>query len=391
MAAKNTPIEIIPQAFPGISADEVKELIASSQIQKYPTGTVLCRENQLEATFYLLLEGSVEVSKTINNMERRMLKRLKPGSFFGEMALIHNAPRAATVTAKTDVSVMEIHKTDFDRVLQHSSSVSLAMVREISSRLRENDEMAIEDLRMRAAELARAYQRLAEQDLARREFLTNVAHELRTPLTSASGYLQLLQKNALPQSEIPNAIDAIGRSVQQITALVNDILFLQEMDLILPKFQAVDLLLIAEDVVAKYQEKAEANKVVLKLQAPVNLPQVSGDLKSLERALTSLVDNAVKFSPNGGRVTVDLAQEDNQLVIKVSDTGIGIAPERLPHIFDRFYHLDKSGEQLFSGVGLGLSITRQVIEQHNGKIEVESTLGMGTTFTIRLNIIRVVI
>src|SRR5512137_587403 len=114
------------------------------------------------------------------------------------------------------------------------------MVREISRRLRENDELAIEDLKMRASELAEAYQKLAEQDLARREFITNVAHELRTPLMAAGGFLQLLQKGIITQDKLPATIDTVARNIQQITTLVNDILFLQEMDLILPKFQPVD-------------------------------------------------------------------------------------------------------------------------------------------------------
>jgi len=194
MTANRAPSKIIPRAFPGIKPDEVEELIATSKVNTYPAGTVLCRENALETVFYMILEGDVEVTKVINQAEARVLKTLSAGDFFGEMALIHNAPRAATVTTKSDVVVLELDKDSFDRVLQHSSSVAMAMVREISERLRQNDEMAIEDLRMRASELAQAYQKLAEQDLARREFLTNVAHELRTPLMAASGYLQILQR-----------------------------------------------------------------------------------------------------------------------------------------------------------------------------------------------------
>jgi len=152
------------------------------------------------------------------------------------MALIHNAPRAATVTTKSDVVVLELDKESFDRVLQHSSSVAMAMVKEISERLRQNDEMAIEDLRMRASELAQAYQKLAEQDLARREFLTNVAHELRTPLMAASGYLQILQKGALQGNQLNEAIGTVSRHVGQIASLVNDILFLQEIELVLRIF-----------------------------------------------------------------------------------------------------------------------------------------------------------
>lgn len=386
-----SPKDIIPKAFPGVSQLELDELITRSRVVNYPAGTVLCEEGQVEDKFYILLDGSVSVSKTVNNVEQRQLKALEAGDFFGEMALIHNAPRAATVTTTTQVTVLEIDKENFDRVLQRSSNISMAMVREISSRLRENDEMAIEDLKMRASELAEAYQKLAEQELARREFLTNIAHELRTPLMAAGGFLQLLQKGLIPSDKLPATIDTVARNIQQITTLVNDILFLQEMDLILPKFQPVDMVKVANEVAEKYGEKAAANVVTIEVETKGVLPQVSGDPKSLERALTALVDNAVKFSPNGGKVIIRFREEDMYLAVDVVDEGIGIPPENVTKIFDRFYHLERTGEQLFSGIGLGLAITNQVIKQHNGRLTVVSEPGKGSTFTVLLKAMKVVI
>jgi signal transduction histidine kinase len=389
MNTSYSPVEILPNAFPGISEAETAELIASSKLASYPSGTILCRENKLEDIFYILISGSVSVKKMINKSETRMLKTLHAGDFFGEMALIHDAPRAAAVTAITDVTVMELRKDEFNRVLQHSSSISMAMVRQISNRLRENDAMAIEDLRMRANELARAYQKLAEQDFARREFLTNISHEIRTPLTAASGYLQLLQKGIVPAENMQSTVETIQRNVQQITSLVNDILFMQEMDLILPKFQSVDTEAILNNVVQKYLVQTNNSKIELHYKPVPGLPPVSGDPKSLERALTAIIDNAVKFSPFGGIINVSIAKEGNQIVIVIEDHGIGIEPEQLSTIFDRYSHVDKNDTQLFNGLGIGLAITKQVIEQHHGKLEVESVHGKGTTFTIRLNMMRV--
>ncbi len=384
-----SPKEILPRAFPGISGLEMDELMVRATVKNYPPGAVLCQESRVESTFYILLDGEVGVTKVINNSEQRQLKSLHAGDFFGEMALIHNAPRAATVTTKGQVTVLEIEKEDFTRVLQHSSSVSQAMVREISTRLRQNDEMAVEDLKIRASELSHAYQKLAEQELARREFLTNIAHELRTPLMAAGGFLQLLQKGAIPPDRLPMTIDTVSRNIQQITTLVNDILFLQEMDLILPKFQPVDIVKIAREVAEKYQDKAAANLLTIGVEASPNLLPVSGDLKSLERAMTSLVDNAVKFSPNGGHVTIRLREEDAFVAVDIIDQGIGIPPENITKIFDRFYHVERSGENLFGGIGLGLAITNQVIKQHNGSLDVVSEPGKGSTFTIRLKAMRV--
>lgn len=385
MTTQRAPAKIIPRAFPGITPGEVAELINNSQLKNYPPGSVLCQENAIEDTFYLILEGEVEVTKRINNNETRLLKTLGAGDFFGEMALIHNAPRAATVKTVTPLIVLEIHREAFDRVLKRSSSVSMAMVREISRRLRENDAMAIDDLRLRAGELAEAYQKLAELDVARREFLTNVAHRLRTPLTVAVGYLDLIGQGGIPAGQLQPTLDTVSRNVHNIMALVNDILFVQEMDLILAKFKPVDIAAIARSAADKYAEPARKNKVSLRVEAPADLQAVAGDAGHLERALTSLVDNAVKFSPGGGEVAILMHNDGEQVVVAVKDHGIGITQDNLTKIFDRFYHIDRSGNLLFEGIGLGLSISRQVIEQHKGRLWVESSPGRGSTFTMILN------
>jgi signal transduction histidine kinase len=384
MTNSRSPSRIIPIAFPGITPTEVDELISISTINNYPSGTILCRENNLEQTFYMILEGEADVSKIVNNTESRLLKTLGAGDFFGEMALIHNAPRAASVVAKSPLMVLELNKDGFDRVLHRSSSVAMAMVKEISSRLRQNDDMAIEDLRLRAGELAEAYQKMAEQEMARREFLTNVAHELRTPLMAASGYLQIMQKGVLTADKLNEVLNTVSRNIDQIVTLVNNILFLQEIDLVLPDFQPVDVVKITETVIENYSKKAEDHHIRIKLNRDRMVPPAVGDPKSLERALTALIDNAIKFSPHGGDVNIKFGTENGALVLSVEDHGIGIATTSLPHIFDRFYHIEQSGDDLFGGLGIGLSITRQVIEQHRGKIEVESRLGHGSTFTLFL-------
>jgi len=384
MTTVRTPAKIIPRAFPGIKPDEVQEIIVNSRIQSYPPETVVCKEDTVEYTFYMILEGDFEVTKVINNRERRLLKTLTAGDFFGEMALIHNAPRSATVTSKSNVVLLELDKDGFNRVLKHSPSVAMAMVSEISNRLRQNDQMAIEDLRVRASELADAYHKLAEQELARREFLTSVAHELRTPLMIAGGYLQALQKGMVKPEQMDATVNTIVRNVDQITALTNDILFLQELDLVLPDFQQVDIVEISQNVLKKYEPKAQTRNVKIKLNRDDHVAKVSGDPKSLERAVIALVDNAIKFSASGGEVEMQIVERGDRVLLSVEDHGIGIEPEIRPRIFDRFFHLEKQGDELYGGLGIGLSITRQVIQQHKGSLDVESEPGKGSKFTLTL-------
>ena len=382
-----SPRQVLQHAFPGIPADEAEMMISSGKVHSYPPNTVLCREGAIENIFYIILEGEVQVTKLLNELETRFLKHLKEGDFFGEMALIHNAPRAATVVTTVPSTILEINKDAFSKLLEQSSSMSMAMVREVSRRLRENDEMAIGDLRLKARELAGAYQQLAEQEFARREFLTTIAHELRTPLTAASGFLQLVRMGMLEGQTLTNAMDAIARNVQDIISLTNDILFLQEMDLILPAFQPTDVGAIVVKLVEQMRPRAVHNAVSLKHDIALDLPQVNGDAKSLERAIAAILDNAIKFSPDGGDVMVNVGSDEEQLWVRVEDHGVGIATDVMPCIFNRFYHVDHVGDYLFRGLGLGLSVARQVIEQHGGKILVESELGKGSTFTILLNTI----
>ena len=381
------PIDVLRRAFPGIPESEAEEMISAGKVREYPPDTVLCHEGAIESTFYIILDGEVQVTKFINDAEARFLKYLEPGDFFGEMALIQNSPRSATVMTKVPTTVLEINKEAFTDLFKRSTSVSLALAREVSRRLRENNEMAIEDLRIKAKELADAYQQLAELDYARREFLTTIAHELRTPLTAASGFLQVIRMGELQEESSNAALDTVTRNIQDIITLTNDILFLQEMDLILPEFQMTDVGGLVAHAVEQERTRAERNGVGFIINIAPNIPAISADSKSLERAIIAILDNAIKFSPEGGDVIIDVGHADSHVWVTVTDHGVGIPHEMMPRIFERFFHMDQVGVHMFRGLGLGLSIARQVIEQHGGMIDVKSTLSKGSTFTIWLKAI----
>lgn len=376
--------QAIYKAFPGIPHSEADSLIQAGKIMTYPPETLLCLEGRIEDIFYVILTGKVLVTKEINSTDSRLLKKLTPGDFFGEMGLIHDAPRAATVTTLVETTVLEINKFGFNDVLKQSSTVSLAMVREVSRRLRENDEMAIEDLRLKAGELAEAYQQLAELDLARREFLTTIAHELRTPLTSANGFLQMIQMGMLQGDELKKAMEAISNNLHRIIGLTNDILFLQEMDLIFSDFEQINMSDLIRVVIEKEADHAKQMGVKVALQVDGSLPKISGDVKSLERTFLAVLDNAIKFSLNGGEIKVSLFREGNSFWVEVEDQGIGIPEIDQKNIFERFWRTEEFDGHLFDGIGLGLSIAKQVIEQHKGSIVVESEFGKGALFRVSL-------
>jgi signal transduction histidine kinase len=202
---------------------------------------------------------------------------------------------------------------------------------------------------------------------------------------AANGFIEVIQTGMLRGETLNSAIDTIHRNLQEITALTNDILFLQEMDLILTEFKLSDIGSIVSSAVEQQRAHAAQNKVGIQLSILPRLPQIMADAKSLNRAIVAILDNAIKFSPDGGDVMVETGFNEKAIWVKIKDQGVGIPPEAMPHIFDRFYHLDHVDGHLFRGVGLGLSIARQVIERHHdGTILAESEPGCGSTFTISL-------
>jgi signal transduction histidine kinase len=392
---KPEPYEVLQQAFPGIPPEEAQQLIASGKARSFPTGAVVYEEGAVETRFYIILKGEVRVSKQITSEEVRLLNHLYTGDFFGEMALIHDTPRTATVTAVIPTEVLEINKDAFDQALQRSSTIAIAMIREVSRRLRENDEMAISDLQIKASELSQAYQQLAEQEFGRRQFLTTIAHELRTPLTTAGGFLQMArqglvdEKRPVDKAILTTALGTVSENLQHIVTLVNDILFLQEMDLIFSEFQPINVGKLVMSTIEHYRLKAEQNGVRLHLDIPPYVPEIPGDQKSLERALVAILDNAIKFSPDGGDVDVKVVYDGDEVCVSVKDSGVGIPEDIMARIFDRLFHTDYIGGHLFGGIGLGLSIAREVVQQHGGKITVKSfppgsAEGKGSTFTVHL-------
>jgi signal transduction histidine kinase len=391
MSEETDALQILLSAFPDLPDDEAQELIQAGKVCTYSPDTILCQEDATESTFYIILDGKVNVTKVVDPVDNevRLLKTLTAGGFFGEMALVQDAPRAATVTTVLPTTVLEIQKQQFDHLMHSSASVSRAMVKEVVRRLRENDTMAIEDLRLKAGELAAAYQQLAEQEYARREFLTTIAHELRTPLTAASGFLQMIEMGLMRGQGLDSeaqqaAIRTASRHIQQIVALVNDILFVQEMDLILPRFEKLALSQLIATAIERGQAQQAESQVRVALNLAPDLPAVYGDARSLERALAAIFDNAFKFSYPGGVVEVKAMADGDYVWAVIRDDGVGIPDDVQDRIFDRFFHIDQIEGRMFRGLGLGLSIARQVIEQHHGIIQVRSKPGKGTTVWIGL-------
>ncbi len=223
------------------------------------------------------------------------------------------------------------------------------------------------------------------QELSRRkkEFVANLAHELKTPLTSINGFLDTLEDEAL-SPEGKNYLTIIKRNTDRIIRLVEDLARLAEIEEKGPEIlrEPVDLVALVKAVLEVYRKAAEAKGLKLKLEEEP-LPIIMADAFQLEQLLVNLVDNAIRYTEKG-EVVVKLQKKEGGVLLTVSDTGIGIPEEHLPRIFERFYVVDKSRSRKTGGTGLGLSIVKHVVQVHKGRIEVKSSPGFGTTFSVWL-------
>ncbi len=215
----------------------------------------------------------------------------------------------------------------------------------------------------------------------RREFTANVSHELKTPLQGIIGSAELIENGMVKQEDMPRFVGHIRTEAQRLVNLVNDIIRLSQLDegVSLPK-EKVDLLAVATEAVNDLAPAAAEKSVALSVEGESVF--VSGVRRLLYEVIYNLGENAVKYNVENGSVLVSVAAKDNSAVLTVSDSGIGIAPEHQSRIFERFYRVDKSHSKASGGTGLGLSIVKHAVLQQNGKIELESELGKGTTVRI---------
>ena len=239
-----------------------------------------------------------------------------------------------------------------------------------------------------AIDNARAYRRLEEVDQAKTRFVRLVAHELRSPLAAVQSLLDVVvagYAGSVDEKSL-ELLQRMGRRVQFLLALVNDLLDLAagRLDGVQRERSRVDLRAAAEQVVALLHPGAEEKGVSLALEVAPGDYVLWGIPEHFEWLLSNLVDNAIKYTPQGGRVSVALRRDGDELVLTVADTGIGIPPEAQVHIFEEFYRAPNARAVEKDGTGLGLAIVRQVIDEHGGQVDVHSQVGEGTVFTVTL-------
>jgi signal transduction histidine kinase len=254
--------------------------------------------------------------------------------------------------------------------------------------------IAIENARLyaeeqkRAAALDRALEQQRELDRLKDEFLQNISHELRTPLALIMGYVEILDGGELGElpPELREPVAVIARRVRMLSKIVNDLIAILVVGAQELRQEPVDIAGLVRTVLADFQTTAEQAGVSMKAEIAPDLPKVSGDLDHLHRMLDNLLGNGLKFTPAGGSLTMRLWQDHEDIVLEVADTGIGIPPDQLGRVFERFYQIDGSTKRRYGGVGLGLALVKEIAEAHRGQVTVRSVVDEGSTFRVTLPI-----
>ncbi len=353
--------------FGRLSPAELQTLESSVQIQPFSPGNVIFKEGDTGNGLYMIREGVVRISALVNENERRILSRLGPGDFFGEMAVVDNEPRSATASTEDETKLYFIPREDMVRMLEHSPALAVSLVREFSLRLREFNRHYIREV-LQAERLA----------LVGR-FARSIVHDFKNPLNVIGIAADLAgMETATPQSR-QLARNRIRKQVDRLSTMVNELLEFTrgtQSSLVLAE---TDYRAYVHRILEDLQPELGECSVILECENEPPPVMLLLDPSRLVHVFTNLLNNAVDAMPNGGKVKLRFTVGAKELVTEIEDTGSGVAPDIAPRLFEAFATHGKA-----QGSGLGLSICKRIIDDHHGRIEARNEPGRGAVFAFAL-------
>jgi len=372
--------------FKELSEDDIRRIQSVCHEENFDRGEIIFKEGSSADRFYIIMEGSVEVWKDYDSVERDLLAVHGKGKLFGEMALIDDLPRSATVVSRGKTHLLYIDRDDFHRIITENSSIAISIMKSVSLMVRKSNETFVEGLREKNKKLERAYRELkdtqeelikAERLSALGKFSSLILHDIRNPLSILKGYAEMILLHPEDLERVKKSADRIVREANRLNALVNELLDFSRGEIRL-NVSIVNLEEFIKGIVRDVFERfrSQGIEVVARVEYP---GPVMLDVERMYRVLMNLADNSRKAMPNGGTFSIWVGKRDNSLVIEVSDTGIGMEEEVKKHIFEPFFSHSDAG-----GTGLGMAIVKSIVEAHKGNVTVESEKGRGTKFIVEL-------
>lgn len=370
--------------------DQDVDVISQYCRQKdFQTGDVLFYEGEEADKLYIILEGEVEVWADFKQKDRDLLAVATSGDIVGEMALLDDLPRSATLIARTRTKAYYIDNVDFNDLLQKCPSVALLIVKSISAIVRKSNQNFVATLRKRNQDLENTYEELIETQrrLNREEklstlgkFSSMILHDIKNPVSVIKSYADLaLMRHGKDLGDAEKYFHHIQKEAKRLNSLANELLDFSRgevslnLSLIKP-FQLID------EVLEEIAPIVSARNLVIHKKISTDQGLLL-DRERILRVLHNILDNARKALPVKGEIWISSWEEDRVIALAIKDNGIGMSPEILKHVFEPFFTKSERG-----GTGLGMMIARNIVEAHNGSIDIQSEQGKGTTVTLRFPI-----
>jgi signal transduction histidine kinase len=371
--------------FKDLSDEEIRLVAGLCDEEEREAGDVIFVEGSMADRFYIVIEGRVEVWKNFYDPKPDLLAIHGTGHFFGEMALIDELPRSATVVAKERLRLLSLYRDDFRRLITEKASIALSVMKSISYLVRSANEAYVEDLRTRNAELEKAYTEL-EREQAKRlrnerlstmgKFSTLILHDIRNPLSSLKGQLQLMEMRIDDPSRLAGHIRASLTEIGRLERLAGEFLDYSRGEVRLD-MAVTSAGRILDRLRENLSDRLARSDIRLEMENRYDEPVIL-DAERVLRALHNLADNARKaMSPKGGLLRIVASRNGEHLDFEVTDQGEGMSPEVLERLFEPFFSAFGKG-----GTGLGMLIVKNIAEAHGGNVRIDSMQGQGTTVTL---------
>ena len=371
--------------FRDLKDEELDALSLVCERTQFSREDIVFQEGDKADYFFIIIHGSVEVWKDYFETQPDLLAVHTEGHLFGEMALVDELPRSATVVAKTDLEVLRIFRDDFHAILEKNGRIAISILKSLSAMIRKSNEYFVGGLRQRNVELQQANEelRIVQEELVKNERLSSlgkfssmVLHDIRNPVSVIRSYVEMILLNAEQVDRVKKYAHSILKETERLNLLLGELLDYSRGEIRL-NLSIVSLHQFFEKLKTYIAPSLESASIELQIDNKVKDPVLMDEERML-RVFLNLADNSRKAMPQGGTFRILTDINETQVRFVVEDTGQGMTKEVLSHIFVPFYSFSKGG------TGLGLVIVKNIVEAHEGTIQVESRIKKGTRVEIRI-------
>lgn len=374
--------------FKNLADEELRMVLDQCAESRFLAGQHICDEGSPADSFHILVEGQVQVYKLDHDGQENLLAVHGPGNFFGEMALIDELPRSATIIAGENCLLLSLSRDAFQGLIKKNTAIALSIMTSLSKVVRTSNESFVEDLKRRNTELEQAYQALenaqSEQLRTARlstlgKFSSMILHDIRNPISIIKGQIQLVSLHLNEPERARHYLKNIEGEAQRLENLANEFLDFARGEIRLD-FSLIQPSVLLEACLQGLRPLLQSKGIDLELDIEAD-QAVFIDTQRMQRAIRNILDNAIKALSDCDRKRLSIKAEgdEERFVLRIQDSGIGIHQNLLQQIFDPFFTTSSSG-----GTGLGLHIVKSIIEAHKGQLSVESTPEHGSCFRIEL-------